>query len=73
MRVTSSRCGRRRSDLLSRLIATLLTILHVTSLSQRSSQLLTTKSMTDPEDQGDDGVPQQGHRGEALQQLQAQD
>jgi hypothetical protein len=47
--------------------------LHVASLSQRSSQLLTTKSMTDPEDQGGDGVPQQGHRGEALQQLQAQD
>ncbi len=73
MRVTSSWCGRRRGGLLSRLIATILTILHVASLSQRSSQLLTTKSMTDPEDQGGDGVPQQGHRGEALQQLQAQD
>jgi hypothetical protein len=73
MRVTSSRCGRMRSGLLSRLIATLRTILHVASLSQRSSQLLTTKFMTDPGDQGGDGVPQQGHRGEALQQLQAQD
>ena len=71
MRVTSSWCGRRRSGLLSRLIATILTILHVASLSQRSSELLTTKS--DPEDQGADGVPQQGHRGEALQQLQDQD
>jgi hypothetical protein len=29
--------------------------------------------MSDPEDQGGDGVPQQGHRGEALQQLQDQD
>jgi hypothetical protein len=29
--------------------------------------------MTDPEDQGGDVVPQQGHRGEALQQLQDQD
>ena len=73
MRVTSSWCGRRRSGLLSRLIATILTILHVASLSQRSSQLLTTKSMTDPEDQRGGGVPQQGHRGEALQQLEAQD
>ncbi len=71
MMVRSSCCGRRRSGLLSRLIATILTILHVVSLSQRSSELLTTKS--DPEDQGGDGVPQQGHRGEALQQLQDQD
>jgi hypothetical protein len=54
-------------------IATFRTILHVASMSQRSSQLLTTKSMTDPEDEGGDGVPQQGHRGEAPQQLQAQD
>ncbi len=36
-------------------------------------QSLTTKSRTDQEDQGGDGVPQQGHRGEGQQQLEAQD
>ena len=74
---TSSRrdswaCGRRRSGLPAHLPVNLWTILCVASLSLGSMQSLTTKRVLDPKDNGGDGVPRQGHRGEGLQEVQAQ-
>ena len=64
------RCRRRRFGLPARLIVHFFAILCGANLKYGSLKSL---SISDPEDEGGDGVLQQGHRGEGLQELEAQD
>ena len=70
------RCRRRRSGLPARQITTLFAILSAANLYYGSLQSFAASQQnqgSDPEDKGGAGVLQQGHRGEGLEEVEAQD
>jgi hypothetical protein len=67
------RCRRRRFGLPDRLIVHFFAILCGANLKYGSLKSLSKNQGSDQEDEGGAGVLQQGHRGEGLQELEAQD
>ncbi len=70
--VKLQRCRRGRSGLPACLIPTFFAMLSAANLNYGLLQSLPNRG-PDPEDKGGDGVLQQGHRGEGLQDLEVQD